>query len=327
MTRDTLFWVASVTKPITAAAVLLLVEEGKVGLDDPLDQHLPEFSDPWLIADGDETRRLLVRPQQKPAIRHLLTHTHGLQDSPKAEPGVPLSSWVKACALLPMVREPGSAWEYTGVGMSCLGRVVEVVSGMPFDAFLEEHFFKPLGMTDTTFFPSEEQRQRLATTYTLSDGEGLEPFPINFLTAEVGSRECMVMPHGGLFSTADDLFRFYQMLLNKGEFGGHRYLKAETVEDMIRTHTRDLKTGFREGKDKVSWGLGIWRVNEQDDVCDVLTPGSFGHDGAYGNSLLCDPENALIMILMIQRKGLNPMQDAVSFRYEFHKFTMSEFSS
>lgn len=327
MTRDTLFWVASVTKPITAAAVMLLVEEGKLGLDDLLETHLPEFTDPWMIEQSDETRRVLVRPKRKPTLRHLLTHTHGLRDAPKAEPGVPLSAWVKTCALLPMIREPGSAWEYTAVGMSALGRVVEVTSGMPFDAFLDERFFKPLGMTDTTFFPDEEQKNRLATPYILQETTGkLEPYPIDFLSAEVGSREGMVMPHGGLFSTADDMFRFYQMLLNKGIFEGRRYLSEQTVGNMIRTHTGDLKTGFRDGRDKVSWGLGIWRVNESVDVCDVLTPGSFGHDGAFGNSLLCDPEKQLIMILMIQRKGLNPMRDAVSFRHEFQKSVMSEFS-
>lgn len=328
MKVDSLFWVASVTKPITSAAVLMLMEEGKLKLDDLLEEYLPEFANPWMIHSESENERVLVRPKLRPTLRHLLTHTHGLQDAPKGAPGTPLSAWVTTAAMMPMLREPGSAWQYTAVGMSALGRIVEILSGMPFDEFLEEKFFKPMGMTDTTFYPNEEQIKRLATTYAMSEETGeLTPHPLDFLDAEVGSRAGRVKPEGGLFSTAQDMFRFYQMLLNKGELDGKRYLKKETVEEMTRTQTGDLQTGFRDGKDKVSWGLGIWRVNEQVDICDVLAPGSFGHDGAYGNSLLCDPVNQLIMILMVQRKGLNPMRDAVSFRHEFQKAVMAEFAS
>ncbi len=326
MQVDSLFWVASVTKPITSAAVLMLMEEGKLHLDDLLEDHLPEFANPWMIQSESESERVLVRPQTRPTLRHLLTHTHGLQDAPKGVPGSSLASWVQAASLLPMLREPGSAWQYTAVGMSALGRIVEKISGMTFDAFLDERFFKPMGMSDTTFYPNAEQIKRLATTYVLSEAGELTPHKIDFLDAELGSRKGRVKPEGGLFSTAQDMFRFYQMLLNKGELDGKRYLKEETVKEMTSTQTGDLQTGFRDGKDKVSWGLGIWRVNEQADVCDVLTTGSFGHDGAFGNSLLCDPVNNLIMILMVQRKGLNPMRDAVSFRHEFQKSVMAEFT-
>ena len=300
MKTNDVFWVASMTKPITSAAILLLADEGMLSIEDPVEKHLPEFKDQWVVKDRSDDRIILGRPARRITVRDLLSHTSGLQEPPQPPAGSPLAAWVASAALLPLRVEPGSEWKYGSIGFNILGRIVEVVCGTPFQDFLRERFFDPLGMTETTFFPNAGQVGRLAKSYLQPSGGGvLTELPITSLNANPGSPRVTVHAGGGLFSTAGDMFRFYQMLLNSGEFEGRRYLKESTVRAMTRPQTGDLKAGFSEG---MSWGLGVWVVREPQGVIDTFPTDSFGHDGAHGTSVIAVPSKSSLLIMMIQRK-------------------------
>jgi CubicO group peptidase (beta-lactamase class C family) len=172
MRPDTLFWIASQTKVVTAAALMMLVDEGKVHIDDPVEKYLPEFRGQMLIAEHDDQHVLLKHPAQPITVRHILTHTSGLPfASPLEQPTLdlyPLSARVHSYAMLPLEFEPGSRYQYSNEGINTAGRMIEVVSGMSYEDFLQQRLFDPLGMTDTTFWPSAAQAKRLAKTYTAS---------------------------------------------------------------------------------------------------------------------------------------------------------------
>ena len=224
---DSLFWIASMTKPFTATAVLLLRDEGKLSLDDPLERHLPEFRDPWMVSEGDADRLVLRRPPRKVAIRDLLTHTSGLANAPDTGRDLSLAELVLLYSQRPLRFPPGSRWEYSNAGMNTLGRLVEVVSGRPYAEFLEERIFRPLGMADTTFWPGGDQLERLAKSYRRRPGGGLEETSISFLRGGLSSRKRTALPSGGLFSTAADLLRFYRMALAGGIHEGKRIIARE----------------------------------------------------------------------------------------------------
>ena len=313
MQKDTMFWVASQTKPMTAVCLLMLVEEGKVSLDDPVEKHLPEFKGLWQIADHSRDQMTLKKAKHPPTIRQVLTHTAGLADPSFPREGTPLAEAVATVARLPLNYEPGSEWRYCSAGSNTLGRIVEVVSGQPYETFLQQRLLDPLGMKDTTFWPTEEQAKRVATSYALDDGQ-LKPTQSSFINGPLTSRKRTVFPGGGLFSTADDIARFCQMLLNSGELDGHRYLKPETVKMMTSTQTGDLKTGFTEG---MSFGFHLGVVKEPQGVTAMLSPGTFGHGGAFGTEMWVDPTKRLILLLMIQRSGLVPNGDGCDIRRDF----------
>lgn len=309
MKPDTLFWIASMTKPMTALAVMMMVEEGKLSVEDPVEKHLPEFK-------GQEGGRPIT-------VKDLLTHSSGLVGGGGPKPT--LAEAVKEYASKPLQFEPGTRWSYNNPGINTLGRLVEVTSGMPYEDFMQQRLFDPLGMKDTTFWPTEAQAQRLAVSYVKEKeepGAELKPTTIGFLNDRPPTeRNRMPSPAGGLFSTANDLARIYQMLLNGGELDGRRYVKKETLERMTTNHLGDMKVSFTEG---MNMGLGFHLVNEPQGVTAMLSRGTYGHGGAYGTQAWIDPVRGLAMVLLIQRAGL-PNADGSEMRASFQQSAVDAF--
>lgn len=315
MTPDTLFWIASMTKPITGTAVLMVQDEGKLNVADPVAKYLPEFAN-------------LKTPSGKPAnltITQLLTHTSGLGEAsgPALKVAKTLADLVPIWLAAPMQYEPGEKWKYTQSGINAAARIVEVVSGQTFDAFLQQRLFDPLGMKDTTFYPTDTQRAQLATAYAKNKDTGaLEAVPPR---VDFGTRDRPPQGNGGLYSTAPDYARFCQMLLAGGTFGGHRYLSAAAMKFLTTPQTGDLPTGFfqseaagNHGKN-YGWGIGtsILRTPHE-GVAAVLSPGTFGHGGAWGTQAWIDPVKGVAYVLMIQRANL-PNSDSSEIRRAFQE--------
>ncbi|MGE3805900.1 MAG: serine hydrolase domain-containing protein [Gemmataceae bacterium] len=286
MKEDALFAIASMTKPITATALMILVDEGKVALDDPVSKYIPAFKEAAL-KDG--------KPKREITLRDLLTHTSGLTGSQQNE-GT-LKATAEALAKRPLSFEPGSKWTYSP-GLSVIGRVIEVAAGKPYEAFLKERIFDPLGMVDTSFHPSEAQQKRLARLYKPGKEKKTIEATTHWLIDFSGKNP--PNPSGGLFSTAADLSRFYQMVLNGGELDGKRIVSKKAVAEMTRLQTGELTTGFTPGN---GWGLGRCLVREPQGVSRMLSPGSFGHGGAFGTQGWLDPKRNMMFVLLIQRTG------------------------
>lgn len=321
MKTDDLFWVASMTKPVTAAAILRLSDEGKLSIDDPVSKYLPAFKALWMVAEKGDTQIILRRPAREVTIRDLLTHMHGLEEPASISATASLTEVVDLIIRAPLQFEPGSLWRYGNAGMSVLGRIVEVISGESFAGFLQTHFFDPLGMSETTFYPSDAQFERLATSYRFSNetGELVESDIFLFPGELLQSRQRTVSPGGGLFSVAEDVFKFYQMLLNGGEFRGRRYLEASTVEEMFTPQTGAQPAGFSAG---MSWGLGVGIVSQPQEWTRGLAGGTINHDGAYGTTVFLDVGRRLLFIMLIQRGGLNPATDGLRLRQAFTSAVM-----
>jgi len=302
MREDSLFWIASMTKPIAAVAVLMLQDEGKLNVEDPVEKYLPEFKNQWLVKERSSNTLTLARPARPITVRDLLTHTSGLGEVASPRPDATLAELVMAYAQQPLRFPPGSKWEYCNSGINTLGRIVEVVSGQKIEKFFQRRIFDPLGMKDTTFWPTPRQAKRLAKSYKPGiDGKGLVETEISFIKSGLTDRKRTPLPAGGLFSTAGDMARLYQMMLNGGKLRGKRVLSKESVGLMTRTQTGDIKTGFTDG---MSWGFGFQVVKQPQGVTAMLSPGTFGHGGAYATQSWADPTKDLIYVLMIQRAGL-----------------------
>jgi CubicO group peptidase (beta-lactamase class C family) len=315
MKEDTLFWIASMTKPVTAVAIAMLQDEGKLRADDLVSKYIPEFAD-------------LKTPSGRPAnltITHILTHTSGLAEaySDEARKAKTLKELVPFWVEKPTAFEPGSKWAYNQSGINAAGRIVEIISGMSFNDFLEKRLFTPLGMRDTTFYPNENQQSRLATAYAKKKETGeLEPVPPR---ADFGSKDRPPQGNGGLFSTPRDYARFCQMLLNAGSFEGKRYLSADALKLIKTPQTPDIPTGFfqsdtygNRGKN-YGWGLGTCVLKEpHEGVAEVLSPGSFGHGGAWGTQAWIDPTKGVAYLLFVQRSNF-PNSDASDVRRSFQK--------
>lgn len=304
MEKDTLFRIASMTKPITALAIMMLVDEGKLSVDDPLEKHLPEFRQPMLIAQRSKDSLTLTRPKRLVTVRDLLTHTSGLPGT--YPPGIAelysrrhlsLKEATLVLSQRPLEFEPGSKWAYCNPGIDVLGRVVEVASGMAFEDFLKQRLFDPLGMKDTTFYPSPEQLKRSATIYVKKD----QLTPIDGALIGPTANAKFPIPAGGLFSTAEDLARLYQMLLRKGQGPNGRILSEASLSAMTQVQTGELKTGFVDG---MGFGFGFAVVRQPMGATEVLSPGTFGHGGAFGTQGWIDPHQGVYVILLIQRFGL-----------------------
>jgi CubicO group peptidase (beta-lactamase class C family) len=306
MRPDTIFWIASMTKPITATAVMMMQDEGKLSVDDPVEKHLPEFKE-LKTADGAPA---------KLTIRHLLTHTSGMGEaSPDEARGVAtLAGMIPIYVGKPVKFKPGSKWAYCQSGINTAARIVEVASGESFDRFVERRITGPLGMKDTTFYPTDDQIPRIATPYRKGDGGELKKATLRILGGKSPtSRDRFPAANGGLFSTGPDYARFCRMILDGGELEGRRYLKPESVKLMTSVQTGDLETGFTEGN---GWGLGWCVVRDPQGVTASLSPGSFGHGGAYGTQAWIDPTKKRAYILMVQRANF-PNADASEVRRAF----------
>ena len=315
MTAETLFWIASMTKPITGTAVLMLQDEGKLNVADPVAKYLPEFAG-------------LKTPSGKPAnltITQILTHTSGLGEAggPAAKDAKTLADLVPIWLAAPMQYEPGARWAYTQSGINAAARIVEVVSGLTFDAFLQQRLFDPLGMKNTTFYPTDAQRARLVTAYAKNKDTGLlEAVPPR---EGYGTRSRPPQGNGGLFSTPADYARFCRMLLGGGACDGRCYLSADAMKFLTTPQTGDLPTGFFQNGPpgnlglNYGWGLGTCILRQPHaGVAAMLPPGSYGHGGAWGTQAWIDPVKGVAYVLMVQRSNF-PNSDASEVRRAFQE--------
>ena len=300
MVTDSIFWIASMTKPVTATAVMMMQEAGKLSVDDPVSKYLPEFT-------GDKAGI---------TIKQCLTHSSGLSEVAGDEPkGITtLKELMPLFTAKPLQFPPGSKWQYCQTGINTAARVVEVVSGKAFPEFLQERVFDPLGMTDTSFYPGDAQVARLASSYNRTAAGALELASLRFLGGKSPTdKNRYPLANGGLFSTAGDYAKFAQMILRGGESGGKRYLMEESVKQMTTVQSGDLTTGFTPGN---AWGLGWCIVREPQGVTAALSPGSFGHGGAFGTQAWIDPVKKRIYVMMIQRADIGN-GDASDIRRDF----------
>ena len=291
METDTLFWIASQSKSMTACALMMLVDEGKVKLDDPVEKFLPEFKGQMVAGQaGPSTPTNPAPPAHPITVREILCHTSGLPFSVDAEKptldGLPLAEAVRAYARTPLMFQPGTRHEYSNAGINTAGRIIEVVSGMPYERFLDTRLLTPLGMKDTTFWPGADQVKRLAKSYKPdAAGQGLEEIRIAQLRYPLDDREHRhPMPAGGLFSTAEDVSRFCRLLLEDGVFEGKRLVSTESVREMTR---RQTAAGMPQ-----SYGLGL-----------AVGDGWFGHGGAHSTNMSIDRRRGLVIVWMVQHAG------------------------
>jgi CubicO group peptidase (beta-lactamase class C family) len=311
MKPNDIFWIASMSKPMTSVAVAMLADDGKLSFDDPVEKYLPEFRDMWVAGEQTPEQRVLVKAARPITLRDLMTHTSGLGEYRVTDPHWSLAAMIKVLAREPLRFQPGTRWAYSTAGMDTLGRVVEVVSGMPYDKFIQTRLFDPLGMKDTTFWISPAQEKRFVPPVISRAGK-LEPTPIAYMYGgAVTDHQRPPLGGAGLFSTAEDVTKFYQMMLNHGSFNGHQILKPETVAEMTRKQTGDLKA--RAG---MPWGLGFCVVEDpsQMESNKTLSPGAFGHGGAFGTQSWADPTRGIIYVLMISRDKLQPTPDDSAMR-------------
>ncbi len=283
MTPDTIFWIASMTKSLTSTAVMILVDEGKLTLDEPATKWLPELAKVKVGKDGALSRPI--------TLRDLLSHTSGIAD-PARKPtdgNVPIAQYALDLLKEPFEFQPGAKFEY-GFGLTVAGRIVEIASGKTFEQFVGERIITPLGMKDTTWHPDAAQRERIARTYKLS-GDALVPAHNAFLTSEPDIKR-EAEPSGGLFSTAADMARFYQMVLNGGELDGKRIVSAKGVAEMTKPHSASGKT--------IQYGLGWFNNAAEKKSAPHMSDKSFGHGGAFGTHGWIDPEKKLITVFMVQ---------------------------
>jgi CubicO group peptidase (beta-lactamase class C family) len=322
MPADAIFRIASMTKPITATAILMLMEEGKIRLSDPVSRFVPEFKTLKVgVALDAPAAQTGARPAETPfytmpaareiTIHDLLTHTSGLVSggigaseaakNPR-KPGDTLADYIPQLARLPLSFQPGSRWTYSpGAGFDTLGRVVEVASGQPFDQFLRQHIFEPLGMKDTFFNAPDDRAPRRPTMYQRT-AEGLE-LPATQTPPAVTK---YFSGGGGLMSTAEDYIQFAQMLLNRGQLNGKRLLGPRTVDLMAAVHVPDTLPGRAPGR---GFGLSVQVVSDSVAAGYRVSNGSYGWDGAFGTHFWVDPKEQIVGIMMVQTTNPNRQAD------------------
>ena len=315
--EDAMFWIASMSKSVTATALMILVDEGKVSLDDPVEKFLPEFKGQQIEQTGIE-----MHPPAHPiTVCEIMSHTSGLvlANDPALKRTQSLAENVAACATHSLRQEPGTKYEYNNCGINTGGRIIEVVSGMPYADFMQKRVFDPLGMKDTTFWPNEEQAQRLAHTARFTeDRKGLVEIKQDAgaeqriidkwsegvhvpraITADMGAGVAFQYakhygePAGGLFSTARDIGALCRMLLNGGMHDGRRLLSEAAVRTMTSIQTGSVPVNPQE-----AYGIG-WSVKIRDD--EGPSVGSFGHRGARRTAMWVDPQNGLAMVILVER--------------------------
>jgi len=332
MQGNTLFWIASMSKSFTATALMMLVDEGKVKIDDPVEKYLPEFKG-QMVADELDPKHTLQPATHPITIKEILSHTSGLTRPDSltraqyaAQDGDSLQREVADHAAQPLVRQPGTKYEYNNIGIDTAGRIIEVVSGMPYGDFMRKRIFDPLGMKDTTFWPTLEQGARLARTVgPNADKTGLQERDIytanktgidGLAKRELGSDQIVppallsegaqspifvyklhyAMPAGGIYSTAPDLARFCQMLLNGGVFEGKRYVSENAIKQMTSPQTGNLYPNHSS-----AYGLG-WELKIS--PMGLPSEGTFAHTGALRTRMWVDPKRQLVMVLLMAHMNL-----------------------
>jgi CubicO group peptidase (beta-lactamase class C family) len=314
--KDAIFRICSMTKPITTTAVMMLYEEGKFTLEDPISKFLPEFKNPKVLVKPEQGDSYAIPAKREITILDLLRHTSGLTYQWDQELGAAyrdakvasgilqydgtIGDSVKHLAGLPLRYNPGERWEYS-LSVDVLGRLVEVVSGQPLDQFFRTRILEPLGMRDTSFYLPPEKVERLATVYTYYDGKGLDRFPAAPIVEDAFSYSADYPYHGprklfsggaGLCSTAMDYARFCQMILGGGKLGGTRILSRKSVE--LMTHDELGRISLDQG-----FGLGFG-IEGKGPLAELGTPGAVQWGGFYYTSFEIDPREDLIIISMAQ---------------------------
>ncbi|MEI6685287.1 MAG: serine hydrolase domain-containing protein, partial [Planctomycetota bacterium] len=290
MKQDNIFWIASQSKPMTAVAVMMLVDDGKISLDDPIEKYLPEFRGQMVVAEKDNEHIVLRKPKHPITVRETLNHTSGLPfKSAIEEPtldGLSLSFAVRSYAMTPLLSEPGTVYRYSNAGINTAARLIEVVTKVKYEDFMQQKLFDPLGMKDTTFWPNEAQSLRVAKSYRPDASKtNLAEFPISQLIYPLTDRvHRFPMPAGGLFSTAIDTSLFCRMLLNNGELDGKRYLSENAIKELSKRQTPPAI--------KESYGLGF-----------SVSPDSYGHGGAQATNMEIRSGKGLVLVWMVQHGG------------------------
>jgi CubicO group peptidase (beta-lactamase class C family) len=299
MTRDTIFRVMSVSKPITAAGVMVLVDDGRLSLLDPVEKFIPEFKgirvNPCGTLNGFDCQ---LEPAAHPfTLLDLLTHTSGLGEAGAGRGGGPAPSSraelvATSAQRMTLLFQPGTRWHYTNFGIGVLGRVIEVASGQSFDDFMAARLFSPLGMRDTSFDVVPAKISRVATVYTTVNDRLAPLDPSQIRSGGISS------PDSGVLSTAGDLARFLQMMLNKGTLDGRRVLSPAAVEAMTTSHTGNLPAGFSPGTGQ---GFGFEVVREPLGMFRYTSIGTFEKAGFYRTYIWADPAKDLLGVILMQR--------------------------
>lgn len=287
MPRDALVWIASMSKPITATVLMMLVDEGRIDVEAPVSKYLPEFAGMQVeTKTGDQVT--LKKAERPILVRHVLAHTSGLPFLLPAEKGkidvISIAESVTQSAKLPLKFEPGSGWSYSNCGTNIAGRIIEVVAGKPYEEVMRARLFVPLGMVDTTSFPTAVQLTRLAKSYRpTKDKTALEEIQINYLSYPLDASTRFACPGGGFFSTAKDLAQFARMILSGGELDGRRYISAASLAMMTSKQTGGLSNGY--------------------GFCFSVNGDHYGHGGAYATDLAFDRKHGLATIFLVQHNG------------------------
>lgn len=313
MRPDTIFQVMSMTKPFVGTSIMMLADEGKLSVSDSVEKHLPEFRGQWVLQKrNDDGSVVFKKPARVITIFDLMTHTSGMSYLPP--PGMKelnttmdrtLADAVLLYSQMPLEFEPGSKWQYSNLGIAILGRIIEVRSGMPFEKFLEARIFQPLGMKDSHIFLPAEKQARLAAIYkkgpeglVKAGDETLGGYSLNYRKGAKYSA-----PEWGLYTTAQDLAAFYQMLLNGGTANGKRLISKTAIDTMTRKQTGELRSGHMPNS---TFGL-TWEVIEDPrGELAYLSVGTFGHGGAFGTHGWVDRKKDMVGVYLIQMTGIDP---------------------
>lgn len=308
MQRDTVFRMASMTKPVIGTAVMMMLEEGKLRLDDPISKFIPEFKDQRVAileeagSNGNPPKFHTVPADRDITIKDLMTHTSGFSSGPmgqsevrklRRQPDDTLATYIPRIAKTPLEFQPGTQWRYSpSDGIDVLARVVEIVSGQPLNVFLKERIFDPLDMPDTSHYPTDAQMPRLVTAYQKRD-QGL----VETQNSLSMSSKVYFAGGGGLVSTVDDYAHFAQMLANGGELNGNRLLSPRTVKLMSSVHIPSTLPGRTTGE---GYGLTVRVMQDAIAGNHRVSNGSFGWSGAYGTHFWVDPVEDVVAVMMIQ---------------------------
>jgi CubicO group peptidase (beta-lactamase class C family) len=313
MANGSMFRIASMTKPVVGVAIMMLVEEGKVHLNDPIARYIPQFRDMRVAvarpaaggrgAGAGAPPFYTVPADRAITVRDLLTHVSGLGSGAMGnseiekiarKDGETLADYIPRLGSTALEFQPGSRWTYSpGAGFETLGRVIEVASGMKLDQFFRTRIFEPLGMTDITFWPTEAQWSRVASVYTRGQNGLTKTVPPN----DTMSRNVYFRGSGGLYSTAEDYIPLGMMLANGGELNGKRLLGRKTVEMFSAVHVPDSLPGRPQGE---GYGLSVRVVTDHAARGTMLSDGTFGWSGAQGTHFFVDPKEELVGVLMVQ---------------------------
>ncbi len=314
VTADTMFRIASMTKPVTSAAIMMMIEEGKVRLNDPISRYIPEFKNikvavqsgpavaPAAGGRGGAPQFYTMPPTREITVKDLLTHVSGLASGTMSnstvqtiarKQGETLADYIPRLGTTALEFQPGTRWAYSAqAGHDTLGRIVEIASGIPLDKFFQTRIFDPLGMKDIAFWPSDANWPRVASVYDLAQGKLTKRANPNGMSSNV-----YFMGSGGLISTPLDYIPFGAMLANGGSLNGKQIMGKKTIEMMSAMHVPDTLPGRTAGE---GYGLGVRVVTDHAKNGTLLSTGTYGWSGVYGTHFFVDPVEGVVGVLMVQ---------------------------